>query len=204
MGLTRGFTGRGEHARDPRLPPGQYDVGDDWPELSAELTPHVDLKARSLTVTGAVEREVEWTWEEIHALFAARFDGDIHGAATWSELGTSFTGVSVGSLLDAARPLPTAAGRDTRRRILPHGLHDRPSARRPRRRAGARRVRARGPATSRGARRSGAPCRAAPVLLEEREVALGAAPGRPRRAGLVGARPLPRSRGSLAGAAVPG
>ncbi|HUY29854.1 MAG TPA: sulfite oxidase-like oxidoreductase [Acidimicrobiales bacterium] len=108
MGLTRGFTGRGDRARDPRLPPGQYDVGDDWPVLSAELTPRVDLAAWSLTVTGAVEREIAWNWEEIQALPPGRFDGDIHCVTTWSKLGTSFTGVSVDSLLDAARPLPGA------------------------------------------------------------------------------------------------
>ncbi len=37
MKLTRGFHGRGN--RDPRLPPGQYDVGRDWPVLTAEATP---------------------------------------------------------------------------------------------------------------------------------------------------------------------
>ena len=39
---TRGFFGRGKAARDPRLPPGQYDAGDQWPVLNAEVTPHLD------------------------------------------------------------------------------------------------------------------------------------------------------------------
>src|SRR4051812_35671466 len=30
-GPTRGFLGRRRTASDPRLPPGQYDVGGDWP-----------------------------------------------------------------------------------------------------------------------------------------------------------------------------
>lgn len=38
--LTRGFLGRGREARDPRLPPCQYDIGDGWPVLTAEVTPH--------------------------------------------------------------------------------------------------------------------------------------------------------------------
>ena len=38
-GPTRGFFGRAHAARDPRLPPGQYDVGKDWPVLTAEVTP---------------------------------------------------------------------------------------------------------------------------------------------------------------------
>ena len=33
--FTRGFLGRSKN-RDPRLPPGQYDVGSDWPVLTAE------------------------------------------------------------------------------------------------------------------------------------------------------------------------
>ena len=35
---TRGFVGRAHEVRDPRLPPGQYDVGKDWPVLTAEVT----------------------------------------------------------------------------------------------------------------------------------------------------------------------
>ena len=35
--FTRGFTGRGKAARDPRLPPGQYDAGDQWPICGALL-----------------------------------------------------------------------------------------------------------------------------------------------------------------------
>ena len=30
-GFTRGFLGRHQAQRDPRLPPGQYDVGNDFP-----------------------------------------------------------------------------------------------------------------------------------------------------------------------------
>ena len=40
MNTTRGFTGRPRAAR-PGLPPGQYDAGDDWPVLSAEVTPEM-------------------------------------------------------------------------------------------------------------------------------------------------------------------
>ena len=37
--VTRGFTGRRRPAQPDRLPPGQYDVGRDWPVLTAEVTP---------------------------------------------------------------------------------------------------------------------------------------------------------------------
>ena len=39
---TRGFLGRGRAGHDPRLPPGQYDTGRQWPVLTAE----VDAEAR--------------------------------------------------------------------------------------------------------------------------------------------------------------
>jgi hypothetical protein len=44
MKFTRGFRGRGP--RDPRLPPGQYDVGSDWPVLTAEATPSLKTDSR--------------------------------------------------------------------------------------------------------------------------------------------------------------
>ena len=54
-GPTRGFLGR-RRARDPRLPPGQYDVGSDWPVLTAEPTPRIAPETWSITVDGAVEQ----------------------------------------------------------------------------------------------------------------------------------------------------
>jgi DMSO/TMAO reductase YedYZ molybdopterin-dependent catalytic subunit len=116
-GSTRGFSGRGfggrgadgsGHAdrplRDPRLPPGQYDVGDDWPVLTAEVTPHLIPERWELTVNGLVDTPTTWSWDEIHRLPASEYRGDIHCVTTWSKLGTSFAGVSVDSLLDVAGP----------------------------------------------------------------------------------------------------
>ncbi len=107
-GTTRGFFGRGRAARDPRLPPGQYDARDDWPVLHAEATPRLDTARWTFTVEGLVERETSWTWDEIHALPRARYSGDIHCVTTWSKLGMTFDGVSVDTLLDAAGPLRSA------------------------------------------------------------------------------------------------
>jgi DMSO/TMAO reductase YedYZ molybdopterin-dependent catalytic subunit len=105
---TRGFLGRRRRA-DPRLPPGQYDVGrHSWPILTAEPTPRVDLATWRFAVDGLVEHEVAWTWDEIHELQPSTFHGDIHCVTSWSKLGVSFTGVSVDALLAAARPLATA------------------------------------------------------------------------------------------------
>ena len=101
---TRGFMGRGRAARDPRLPPGQYDTGRQWPVLTAEATPKLETASWSFAIEGLVEREVKWTWEEIHALPPSTYSGDIHCVTTWSKFDTVFSGVSVDELLEAARP----------------------------------------------------------------------------------------------------
>jgi DMSO/TMAO reductase YedYZ molybdopterin-dependent catalytic subunit len=108
-GFTRGFKGRGHAERDRRLPPGQYDVGDDWPVLTAEVTPKLSTSSWSFTVEGLVEQRTTWTWDEIRALPSSTYSGDIHCVTTWSKLGITFVGVSVDTLLAAAGPLPSAA-----------------------------------------------------------------------------------------------
>jgi DMSO/TMAO reductase YedYZ molybdopterin-dependent catalytic subunit len=105
--ITRGF-GRKGATRDARLPPGQYDARDTWPVLNAEVTPTLDLDTWTFTVEGYVEQIVTWTWDEIQALPPSSFSGDIHCVTTWSKLGVNFTGVSVDTLLAAAKPLPNA------------------------------------------------------------------------------------------------
>ena len=105
---TRGFTGRLHRERDSRLPPGQYDVGSDWPILTAEVTPRLDPDRWTMTVDGLVENDQTWTWEDLHLLPQSEYAGDIHCVTTWSKLGTSFSGVSVDVLLDAVRPMSNA------------------------------------------------------------------------------------------------
>jgi DMSO/TMAO reductase YedYZ molybdopterin-dependent catalytic subunit len=106
-GPTRGFLGR-RSQRDPRLPPGQYDVGSGWPVLTAEPTPRIAPETWRITVDGRVENPTTWTWDEAHALPPSEYRGDIHCVTTWSKLGMSFTGVSVYTLLAAVEPLPEA------------------------------------------------------------------------------------------------
>ena len=106
-GPTRGFLGR-RRERDPRLPPGQYDVGRDWPVLTAEPTPRISPETWSITVDGRVEEPTTWTWDDVHRLPASDYRGDIHCVTTWSKLDTSFTGISLDTLLEIAQPLPEA------------------------------------------------------------------------------------------------
>jgi len=106
--FTRGFKGRGDGGRDPRLPPGQYDIGTAWPVLTAEATPKLSTDSWTFTVEGLVQHPVTWTWSEIHSLPPATFEGDIHCVTTWSKFGVTFRGVSVDTLLAAAEPLRSA------------------------------------------------------------------------------------------------
>jgi len=107
--FTRGFMSRGEAGRDPRLPPGQYDIGPAWPVLTAEATPKLATASWTFAIEGLVRQPVTWTWDEIHALPAAIYEGDIHCVTTWSKFGVTFGGVSVDTLLAEAEPLPTAS-----------------------------------------------------------------------------------------------
>ena len=186
---TRGFLGRGKAARDPRLPPGQYDAGDQWPVLNAEVTPQLDLASWSFSVEGLVAHPTTWTWDEIHALPESAYSGDIHCVTTWSKLGVHFSGVSVDTLLDIAGLEPTAShvmafshtGYTTN---LPLGRCHRWSS------MGRLGVRAR--ATANRTRRTGTPVGPAPLLLEECEMGGRVAGARPRRTGVLGAQRLPR------------
>ena len=108
MPTTRGFFRKRSRDHDARLPPGQYDVGNGWPVLTAEATPHIRPEEWSLTVDGLVDRQATWTWEEIKQLPSSTYTGDIHCVTTWSKLAMTFSGVSVDTLLAAAAPNPTA------------------------------------------------------------------------------------------------
>ncbi len=98
--FTRGFGGRARRERDPRLPPGQYDTGADWPVLTAEVTPHFTLDRWDFTLDGLVDQSRTWTWPEIQALPASDYEGAIHCVTTWSKFDTRFHGVSLDVLLD--------------------------------------------------------------------------------------------------------
>lgn len=97
--VSRGFHGRRRpDAEASRLPPGQY-VTPDFPVLSAGPTPRTALEEWSLTLDGAVDAAARWSWDELQALPAETFTVDIHCVTKWSKLGTTWTGVSVDTLL---------------------------------------------------------------------------------------------------------
>src|SRR4051794_41331025 len=102
-GATRGFLGRRRQS-DARLPPGQYDVGADWPVLTAEPTPRIAPETWSMTVDGRVESPTTWTWDEAHRLPPSENPGPIHSVPTWPKFATWFSGATVEPPLEPAPP----------------------------------------------------------------------------------------------------
>ena len=77
--LSRGFRGRPRRDIDPARIPAA-----DW----------------SFTVDGAIDAAVSWRWEQFMALESETFTVDIHCVTKWSKLATSWTGVSIDTLLE--------------------------------------------------------------------------------------------------------
>jgi DMSO/TMAO reductase YedYZ molybdopterin-dependent catalytic subunit len=104
MPITRGF--RRRHAEPPAgttLPPGQY-LTDGFPVLSAGPTPHIPLDGWQLSISGSVDGERSWTWDEFRALPSESVTVDIHCVTSWSKLATHWEGVSVDTLFDGLDP----------------------------------------------------------------------------------------------------
>ena len=97
--VSRGFGGRRREVDPSRVPPGQY-VVTDFPVLSAGPTPRTPLSDWSFTVRGEVDEPLSWTWEELLALPQETVTVDIHCVTRWSKLGTTWTGVSLDTLLE--------------------------------------------------------------------------------------------------------
>ena len=98
--ISRGFGGRPRRDVDPsRVPPGQY-VVEDFPVLSAGPTPRTSLEQWSLTIDGAVDAARTWSWDQLRELPSETFTTDIHCVTKWTKLGTTWTGVSLDTLLE--------------------------------------------------------------------------------------------------------
>jgi DMSO/TMAO reductase YedYZ molybdopterin-dependent catalytic subunit len=98
--ISRGFFGRRHDAEyGDRLPPGQYTVKG-FPVLTAGPTPHTPLEEWSFRITGAVDPERTWTWDEFRALPSETITKDIHCVTKWSKFDTVWEGVSVDTLLE--------------------------------------------------------------------------------------------------------
>jgi DMSO/TMAO reductase YedYZ molybdopterin-dependent catalytic subunit len=97
--ISRGFQGQGPQADSARVPPGQHVVSD-FPVLSVGSTARTPLDACTFQIAGAVDQRISWTWEELLALPAETPTVDIHCVTAWSKLDTTWTGVSLDTLLE--------------------------------------------------------------------------------------------------------
>ncbi len=102
MVISRGFLGRRRDGdRGGRLPPGQYDVGDRFPVLSAGPTPHTPLERWDFTVEIGRQPAARWSWDEFQALPHEEISVDIHCVTKWSKFDTRWSGVSLDALIEA-------------------------------------------------------------------------------------------------------
>jgi hypothetical protein len=100
--VSRDFRGRRRREAEPdRLPPGQY-VTDDFPVLSAGPTPQTPLDKWTFSIVVGDDRKT-WTWEEFQALPSETVTKDIHCVTRWSKFDTTWEGVPVDTLLEAAK-----------------------------------------------------------------------------------------------------
>jgi DMSO/TMAO reductase YedYZ molybdopterin-dependent catalytic subunit len=108
--VSRGFGGsrRVPEELAERIPPGQH-LERGFPVLTAGATPTVDRGEWSFRIDGDVAQEIEWGWREFNELPQEDVPCDIHCVTSWSKLDTSFRGVSLDVLLDAAEPLDAFA-----------------------------------------------------------------------------------------------
>ncbi len=84
-----------------RLPPGQHETSK-FPVLSKSATPSWDRDSWEFTVTGAVENELRFSWEEFRDLPNETQRQDFHCVTGWSKFDCAFTGVPFPVLADRA------------------------------------------------------------------------------------------------------
>jgi DMSO/TMAO reductase YedYZ molybdopterin-dependent catalytic subunit len=104
----RALTGERADPTSRRLPPGQRLVTD-WPVLDLGDQPNLSTADWSLTVGGAVEEPLKWSWQDFRDQPQATMVSDIHCVTTWSRYDNTWDGVSARHLLDRVRPKPGAA-----------------------------------------------------------------------------------------------
>ena len=84
-----------------RLPPGQS-LTEKFPVLHYGSIPRyeADLSDWDFRITGLVDEERRWSWEEFNRLPKTTVLMDIHCVTRWSKLDTEWVGVSLKTLID--------------------------------------------------------------------------------------------------------
>jgi len=101
------------HSRDKdpavaaRIPPGQYQTTK-FPVLHYGSVPGTDLTTWDFKVWGMVDSPFTLTWAQFKALPRKTVETDIHCVTRWSKLDTSWEGVPIQTILEAAQLRPSA------------------------------------------------------------------------------------------------
>jgi DMSO/TMAO reductase YedYZ molybdopterin-dependent catalytic subunit len=93
--------------KDPTVPPGQH-VNDGFPVLHVGDVPAIDPATWRLRFFGLVEEPFELSYDELRAMPAAEWRGDIHCVTRWTKKDTYWVGVRFSALLARAKPLASA------------------------------------------------------------------------------------------------
>jgi len=106
--LDRLFGGK---VKDPetaaRIPPGQY-LTTKFPVLHYGSVPKTDLRTWNFRTWGEVDSQFTLTWDEFKALPRRTVHTDIHCVTRWSKLDTTWEGVAIQTILEAAQVRPNA------------------------------------------------------------------------------------------------
>ena len=106
--MTLNVLKRGDNGQfGERVPPNQR-LTSGWPVLTYDSTPLIDTKEWQFTVSGAVEEELTFSWDEFNALARATITTDVHCVTGWSKLDNEWAGVPFADLMVRVRPLPEA------------------------------------------------------------------------------------------------
>ena len=91
------------------LPPGQHETAPAlWPVVG-ERSASVSKAPWTLTISGLVEQEKQWSVDELRALPGLRTRVDVHCVTRWSKTGMDMACVALGTALEACSPTPEAA-----------------------------------------------------------------------------------------------
>jgi len=86
---------------DDRLPPGQRKT-EKFPVLSKSGTPEFDPETWEFSVTGAVGKELSFSWDEFRDLPCETQRQDFHCVTGWSKFDCEFSGVTFPELAERA------------------------------------------------------------------------------------------------------
>ena len=91
--------------KDPSIPPGQVETKK-FPVLHVGGVPPIDPAQFQLDFTGGIEHPFKLTYDELRALPATEYRGDIHCVTRWSKKETVWRGTLFRDIVALVKPLP--------------------------------------------------------------------------------------------------